>query len=86
MIGLPQEERDAIVNCVSNNKKELSVVLNCLIETARLKNGCKISKDLFFTILEWIHSLVWVALINGVKTGIGFRKSYDYVFEAYKFT
>ncbi len=84
--SLSEQDREDIVKYVSNNKRELTVVLSSLTESARLKNGDKVSKDLFYTILDWIHSLVWSAIVSGVKTGTNFRKSYDYVFEAYKFT
>lgn len=83
---LSKQDREDIINYVSNNKDELTIVLSSLTEAARLKNGDKISKDLFNTILEWIHTLVWSAIVSGVKTDTSFKKSYDYVFEAYKET
>ncbi len=83
---LTQQDRDQIVQYVANNKKELTVVLSSLTEAARQKNGEKISKDLFYENLNWMHSLVWTAIVSGVKTGSNFRKSYDYTFEAYKLT
>lgn len=82
--SLTEKDRKDIVNYVSNNKRELTVVLSSLTESSRLKNGDKISKDLFYTTLNWIHSLVWTAIVTGVKSGDNFRKSYDDAFEAYK--
>lgn len=83
---LSEKNRKDIVDYVAKNKNELSVVLNSLVETARLKNGDKITKDLFNEILNWIHSLIWTAITSGIVSGANFRKSYDYVFEAYKLT
>lgn len=84
--ALSKQDREEIVSYVFKNKSELTVVLSSLTEAARLKNGDKISKDLFNEILKWIHSLVWSAIVTGVKSGNNFRKSYDYIFEAYKHT
>ncbi|AYF45726.1 hypothetical protein BALOs_2736 [Halobacteriovorax sp. BALOs_7] len=84
--NLSEKDREDIIRYVSNNTKEITVVLSSIVEGARLKNGDKISKDLFNSILDWIHSLVWQSIVNGVMTGKNFRVSYDEVFEIYKYT
>lgn len=78
------EDKKKILNYIENNKSELTVVLSSLTEATRLKNGSKMSKGLFYEVLEWIHSVVWPPLLIGCSSNSNYRKSYDYYFAAYK--
>ena len=81
---LSDQDRKDIPNYVTNNKDELSVVLNSLVEGVRLKNGDKISKTFFNETLEWLHKIIWASIILGVKSNKNFRKSFDDFMEYYR--